>query len=460
MRFEALTDKERARIHDSSLKILEETGLRVPSASMLTGRLREAGLEVGDDGALRIDSGTVDAALRKAPRVVRLGARDPQRTVVLDGSRTFVTTDGCAAKTLDIETGKRRPATLADIAASARLTDALENFDVYWMMVSASDVSNETRVPREYLTAIRNTTKHVQMIDMARPDEARTLVRMAREMLDAGLFEDPPVSALISIVSPLRLDPGGTEAALIFAAAGLPIAVCSMPIASVTSPATPAGTVALAHAEILGFATSIQTLHPGAPIIYTSYPSFADARTGQGSYSDRRRLWAAAAAVQLGRAVGVPCFTTGGITDVLAGTDLISGGGLLETSTLLAFDQLVIDDEAMRDLFMATEEQPVDSENLALDLIRSVGPGGHFLAQKHSARHIREYPTHRYTGADRPIEPDTPGAAQSDPLAAAGAEVRRILSEHVVPALPEDLEKRLEGLVAGQSAPSAVSSRR
>jgi trimethylamine:corrinoid methyltransferase-like protein len=193
---------------------------------------------------------------------VRLGARDDARSLLLDGRHTFAATDGCASKAVDPESGEIRPSVLADVARSARLADALPEFDLYWMMVSAQDVPRETRVAREYLTALQNTTKPVQMIDMARRDEATALVRMASVLSDAGVVKGPPVSALISVVSPLRLDPDGLGAALAFAAAKLPIVACSMPIASVTAPATPAGDLLIGHAECLALITILQALHP------------------------------------------------------------------------------------------------------------------------------------------------------------------------------------------------------
>jgi len=296
MRVEALTAKEIEQVHDAALHMLAEIGMKLPADSALAARLREAGLETTGDDRLRLPRAAVEAAVERAPRVVRLGTRNPSRKIVLDGSRTYAATDGCGSHTLDLETGSVRPAVLADVAASARLTDALDEYDVYWMMVSAHDVPRASRVACEYLAALQNTTKHVQMIDVSRASEARLLVRMARELRDAGVMEEPPVSMLISVVSPLRFEPDSTEAALEFAAAGLPVVACSMPIAAVTAPATPHGMILMAHAEVLGFTTLIQILHPGSPVIYCAFPAFADPRTGTTNYSDPRIFWAAAAA--------------------------------------------------------------------------------------------------------------------------------------------------------------------
>ena len=474
MYFEALTHAERETIHRGALTTLAETGLHLPSASRVASRLREAGVEVGRDDRLRLTPQRVETALRCAPHVVRLGARDPRRTAVLDGSRTYTTTDGCGASTLDLESGARRPSVLADLEASARLADALDRYHVYWTMVSAHDVPAEQRVAREYLAALRNTTKPIQLIDVARPEEAAMVARMAGVLRERLGLPDPLVSMLISVVSPLRLDPAGTEAALTFAAAGLPVIACSMPMSSVTAPATALGTVTLAHAEVIGFIAVLQILCPGAPAIYCSFPAFAHPRTGITNYRDPRRGFVAAAATQLGRDMKLPCFASGEESALIARSDLVCFGGLLEVSTLLSFAQMVIDDEILRDMALAAASPEVNAESLALSVIRDVGPGGHYLTQPHTARHIREFVTHRFSAPDRPIEPaaaQATGAAVAGGATAAGAgkadgaraakptpdeealrEARRLIGSHSVPALPREVDRALEEIIAGRAS--------
>jgi trimethylamine---corrinoid protein Co-methyltransferase len=431
MPFQALSADERSRIHEAALALLEDTGLAGPPA--LLRRLAEAGVGSIAGERLRLAAGTVAAALRTAPRRVRLGARDGARDVLLDGSRTWAATDGCAAKVRDLGAASPRPATLADVASSARLADALPEFDLYWMMVSAQDVPRERRVPAEYFTALRSTSKHVQMIDVARRDEAERLVAMARLLAEAGVVRGPAASALISVVSPLRLDPDGTEAALALAAAGLPVVCCSMTIAGVTAPATPAGNLLLSHAESLALITILQVLHPGAPVIYCSFASFADPHTGATNYDDPRAPWTAAATAELGRGIGVPCFSSGGLLALMAGPDLVSGGGLIETSTVLSHEQMVLDAAALRDGRHAATKPPFDDEALALDEIREAAPSGHFLTRRHTLKHMKMLGLGQAGAAQ-----DREGAVR---------EARRLLATHEVPPLPAPVETALAELV-------------
>ena len=460
MRFEALTERETTAIHQAGLGILEEVGLHLPPASILAARLRETGLKVSPEGRLRLSRSFVETALAEAPRVVRLGGRDGRATAVLDGRRTFFTTDGCGAWTIDPDTEKRRPSTLDDVARSARLTDALERYDVYWMMVSAGDAPPPVRAAREYLAAARNTTKHVQMIDVHRPEEAAAIIGMARVLRDSGAATEAPVSMLNSVVSPLRLDPGGTEAALAFAAAGLPVAACSMPIASVTAPATAPGSLLMSHTEIIGFTALIQTLHPGAPVIYTAFPAFADARTGITNYRDPRRWWAAAAATQMGQSVGMPVFTSGELASLLEHPDMLCFGGLLEVSTVLSMEQLVIDHEIVRDMLLSAAAQPVDDETLGVEVVREVGPGGHFLARRHTQRHIREFVVPKFSEPSRPVERSEDAVTRGGAGSPAHREALRLIATHTVPPIEARAEAAMErfttepALAAGPSRPS------
>jgi trimethylamine--corrinoid protein Co-methyltransferase len=319
-------------------------------------------------------------------------------------------------------------------------------------MVSAQDVPLASRVAREYLTALQNTTKHVKMIDVTRPAEAAALARMARELQDAGVIEEPAVSMLISVVSPLLLELEATEAALEAAAARLPVAVCSMPISSITAPATLHGTVLMAHADILGLITIMQTLNPGAPVIYCSFPVFADPRTGSVNYSDRRSFWVIGAAAQMGRSLDIPCFTSCDLSSLTVGSDLVSTGGLLEVSTLLSFEQVVLENESLRNWRLAMAPQEVNAETLALDVIREVGPGGSFLAQRHTATHIREFRAPRF------VEPDYPGGkvhgapSKGSSWEQARAEARRLLDSHQVEPLPPRVLSSLERIVESTTA--------
>jgi len=452
MRFSVLSGEEEKRIHEAALCVLEEIGLDVARPSLLS-KLEERGFPTPTADRVQIPRKRIEDALARAPQRVTLGARAAAKQAVLDGTRCFTATGGCGSKTLDMDTDVVRPASLADVAASARLADGIEEFDVYWTMVSAQDVDPGTRVARGFLAALQNTMKPIQIIDACNPAEAETLAAMARQLASAGVMHGPRVSMLNSVVTPLRLDPDGTEAALVFAREDLPVVCCSMPIGGVTAPATAAGTVMLAHAEVLAFVTLLQSFHPGCPLIYCPFPVFADPRTGITNYWDPRGEWMYCASLQLGRSTGLPCFGSDYLFSLVSVPDLSSGGGMLETSTVLSFEQLVIDAERVRDARISVSPQDTGPEALAVDVVRRVGPGGHFLGQRHTASHMKEFPISKFAGStyevhDRTRDAETPTQRTRNE---ARREARRILQTHRVKPLPEALEAALLKIATAQT---------
>ena len=445
MQVEALTPKQRDEIHEAALCVLEEIGLQIESPS-LAAQLKDRDFPFEAEDRLLIPRARVQQALESAPGEVELGARSPEKRAVLDGTRTYLANDGCGSKTLDMQTNRIRPATLSDVASSARLVDSLEHIDVYWSIVSPHDVEPTQRVARGYLAALQNTLKPLQVVDAGTPEEAETLARMAREIRSAGAMHGPPASIVSAVVTPLRLDPGGTQAALIFAREGLPVVCTSMPIAGVTAPATPAGNVMLAHAEVLAFATILQSCHPGCPLVYSGLPTFADARTGSANYADPRSPWADCAATELSRSTGLPCLTNPSMLNLAHVPDLCAGGGLLETSTVLSFEQLLIDDEIMGNRKIQLLAQDTGPESLAVDVLREVGPGGHFLAQRHTAQHMRDFASSRFGVSTGGII-DGPERRAAPARERARDEARRRIQSHEVEPLPEALEAALLEIV-------------
>jgi trimethylamine--corrinoid protein Co-methyltransferase len=453
MRFSVLSQAEEKRIHEAALCVLEEIGLAVARPSLLS-KLAAQGFPTPADDRVRIPRASVEAALSRAPRHVQLGARAAEKQVVLDGTRCFTATGGCGSKTLDMDTDELRPASLADVAASARLADGIEEYDVYWTMVSAQDVDPATRVARGFLAALQNTVKPIQVIDACNAEEAETLAEMARQLSAASVMHGSPVSMLNSVVTPLKLDPDGTEAAMVFAREQLPVVCCSMPIGGVTAPATAAGTVMLAHAEVLAFVTLLQSFYPGCPLIYCPFPVFADPRTGITNYLDPRGEWLYCASLQLGRSTGLPCFGSNYLFSLVSVPDLSSGGGMLETSTVLSFEQLVIDAEHLRAARISVVAQDTGPEALAVDVVRKVGPGGHFLGQRHTASHMKEYPITKFSGAAYEVHDKTHSGEMSPTERTrrdARREARRILETHRVEPLPKELEATLMKIATTQT---------
>jgi len=454
-------------IHWATLDVLENTGIRIHSKNALK-ILGDAGATVDYEKNLaKIPAYLVEETLRKAPKHIRLHARNPRYDVKLDGRHVYFSTDGIGIATIDFETGEKRDSTKNDVATAAILTDALEDLHIYWPIVVASDVPTHAHVLHELEASLSNTEKPVTMDATSKLEEAIYLVKMLAAVVggEEELRKRPIAHAFECTVSPLILDEGATDAALEFSRAGIPVAFMGMPHAGITAPITLAGTMVVNNAEVLSSFTIIQMANPGAPIMYSAVPSMPDLRTGLYSGGTPESALLFAAGAEMARYYGVPSMVGGfgpsakapgpqaafesvffALTPALVGADILCGVGLLDGDTLLSLEQFMIDYEIGTILLRLIRGFDVNEETLALDLINKVGPGGNYLTEKHTLDHVREC-----------WQPTISNVSSYDAWAAAGSKsvvqtarekVKAILETHKPIPLDPTVQKKVSQIVS------------
>jgi trimethylamine--corrinoid protein Co-methyltransferase len=271
----------------------------------------------------------------------------------------------------------------------------------------------------------------------------------------------PPLSLLVCTIAPLAQDEGGMESALHFAEHGLPVGFMSMANTGSTAPATVAGTIALADAEIVAAMVLIQLAHPGAPVFHSLMPGIMHPRTGDymGTAWEAELFYPAG--VELAHTWGVP--TLAGIYGsdaqtpgwqsaadaatvlllcALCGADTGSGMGLLESCTLLWPEAVVLDSDIYHRVRIDLAGIDTSREALALDVIKAVGPRGHFLTQSHTRDQTRQ---RMFSGlTNQPI----PGGGYRDATEVARHTLEWILENHhpmpLDPAQKGDLDRILQ----------------
>ena len=120
------------KIHTATLDVIESVGLRFPSSRALD--VLEAHGAAVDRATMiaKIPGHVIEDALKQAPPIYTLAARDPSQDLPLDGQHVFLGTDGCGVEVIDAFTGERRRATKQDSADCARMADALEEVGFWW----------------------------------------------------------------------------------------------------------------------------------------------------------------------------------------------------------------------------------------------------------------------------------------------------------------------------------------
>ncbi|RWC22345.1 trimethylamine methyltransferase family protein [Mesorhizobium sp.] len=398
-----------AAIHDTALRVLEELGIKVllPEARHV---LAGSGALVDEDSQMvRIGRDLVEAALASAPRSILAhgGARD--RDLMLElGSMTFLAGAG-APNVTDLERG-RRPGTLA---AYKELTKLIQHFDVLHMLcpsIEPQDVDNRFRhyaVNRAQLT-LSDKFPFVFARGTLQVDDSFEMVRLARGLSEDEFRAGAHCYTVINTNSPRQLDIPMAQGIIDFARAGQVSIITPFCLAGAMAPITVAGALTLQHAEALAGLTLAQIVRPGAPVVYGSFSSNVDMKSGAPAFGTPEHVKATLGAGQLARFTGLPWRSGGGsaanISDaqaahetqfalwgsVLAGaTVCIHAAGWLEGGLSVSYEKLITDIEALQTVAELCARTPGDEDSIGFEAIAEVQPGGHFFSAGHTMARYR-----------------------------------------------------------------------
>lgn len=453
-----LDESDVKRIHTATLEIIESTGIRFPSKKALD-IWRAHGAHVDHDTMIvKVPAHIIEEALKKAPPGFTLAARDPSLDLPLDGNHVYVGTDGCGVEIIDIESGGRRRSYLRDVGQIARVADAMEEIAFHFAPVAAQDCPAETRGLHELAAIWQNSTKHVQTESIYNEQEARASIEMT-SILAGGrnaLRERPLLSIMECTISPLAHDAGSLEAALVAAEAGVPVGFMTMASCASTAPTTMAGNLVVGNAEVISALALIQLVYPGAPVYYAAAQTAMDLRSGAYTGGGPEDFLFGAATNKLADFYNLPLsmgsFATGakepdwqaGIENCLSTfmasavmSDMLLGVGLLNGSTIWSYEQMMKDCEIFGIIRKMMDGIIVNDVTLALDVIKDIGPAGHFLTHEHTVKRMRELWVSGLFDRRPYAEWEQKGDGASD---WAREKARNILATHQ----PEPLDPKLE----------------
>ncbi len=439
-----LSDEQLRQLRSATLEVVAEIGVHCPSEVALS-IYAEHGAQVDFASRIvKIPPDVVLEALSHAPRYYVMGARSSEHDLALDGTRTYIATDGCGVETMDFVTRQRRRSCKADVADMARVADSLPSIGFYWPIVSAQDYP-ATAPLHELDASFSNTVKHVQSETIMGADLAGYAVEMVRVVAgnEDNLRLRPPLSLLVCCIAPLGLDRDGIEAALTFACAGLPVGFMSMANVGSTGPATPAGTLVTGDAETVAALVLIQMAYPGTPVFHSLMPGVMHPRTGGYLATAWEGTLLYPVGVELAHQWGVPSLAGVFATDApkpgwqsagdaasslmlcaLVGAETGSGMGLLESCRLLYPESIVLDSDIYYRVRIEAAGLNTGEAELAVDVLREVAPRGHFLKHRHTRENMR-----RRLFSDLVNQPATDGS-QRDPVEVAREKVERIIKDH------------------------------
>jgi trimethylamine--corrinoid protein Co-methyltransferase len=469
--YKPLSEADIDNIHATVLRVFDEIGVQV-NHSEARDVFKKAGAAVDEETRIvKFPNDMVMELVEKAPSEVRLCGREPDGSLdcVIGGTRVYLGTGGTALNVQDPGSNESRPSQLKDIVDMARVVDALENIHLYMLNVFPHDVDSADIDVNRFGAALNHTRKHV-MGGVYSVEGIRNVIRMA-EMIAGSrekLLERPFISMVTCIISPFRIDADYGRMAIEVARSGIPLVVPAEPLCGATSPITLAGNLVVDCVDSLSGVMLTQLVNAGTPVLFGCISSTTDLRDMKYLAGAVEMGLISAAAAQMAQFYKLPIYSTAGMSDAkvsdaqagyesaitnllvaLAGGNFIhDAAGFLEFCMTASYDKLAIDDEIIGMVMRAVEGVRVDDETLAFDLLKEVGPGGHFVSARHTRRHMRkEQFIPRLSDRENRAVWESTGA--KDTRERATERVREIMQQPPLAIIPTDVRQTINQSIPG-----------
>ena len=458
-------------IHDTALRVIEELGIKVLNDEA-RAIFRDAGARVDEETLIvNIDRELVASALQSAPSEFVLHGRSADCDVTLGGDHVAFVCVGGAPHISDLDRGKR-PATLEDTRNIIRLS---EHFDVIHLQspnVESQDIPVHLRhyqVTESQLSLSRKPF-FVYSRGSAQVEDAFAMTRIAYGLSQQEFEAKPWCYTIINTNSPRQLDVPMCQGIIDFARAGQAAVITPFTLAGAMAPVTMPGALVLQHAEALAGIVLSQCVHPGAPVVYGSFTSNVDMKSGSPAFGTPEFVQAAFGAGQLARHIGLPwrgsAATASNVADeqsvyeylmsawgsILGGVNMmVHAAGWLEGGLTGSMEKFILDIEVLQTFAEIFEPLASSDADLAYDAIAAVEPGSHFFGCEHT---MERYQTAFY----EPLVSDWSNFGQWSDNGSLTATQRangiwkQILQDFEAPALDQARTEELQAFIERRSA--------
>jgi len=403
------SDDEVASIHAAALTILETQGMKVLSAPA-RARYAAGGAHV-DEGTqmVRLDRGLVAASIATAPHEITLHGATRERDVPIFGRHVaFAPTSG-PPNIMDTQ-GGRRAGTFADFCNVMKLCQSFEVIQVLGGGVEPQDVPLNVRHLETTRAMLLLTDKipFVYARGTGQNLDNFELIKLAYGLSDEQFRARPYTACVINTNSPLALDLPMADGIVDYAAAGQVLVITPFTLAGAMAPVTVAGALTLAHAEALAGLVLAQITRAGAPVVYGSFTSNVDMKSGSPAFGTPEYAKAAFGAGQLARFLGLPWrssnATAANTPDAQAAYEsqmslwgalmggcnfVLHAAGWLESGLSTSYEKFMLDIEMLQMFAEMFQPLGATAADLAVEAVAEVGPGGHFFGCAHTMERYR-----------------------------------------------------------------------
>ncbi|MFN7268374.1 MAG: trimethylamine methyltransferase family protein [Cereibacter sp.] len=401
---EMLTPDQMQDLHDTSIRILKELGIKVMGENA-RDLMRRAGAKVDSDGVVRLDESIVDNALATVPRQFTLTPGNPARQVHF-GGRDLVFGLVAGPPNVHDRINGRRAGNLEDYRNFIRLA---RHFNVIHMIgnqvTAPQELPANTRHLDTYLAnlTLSDLSFHCTAIGRGRAMDGIRMMAIARGATLEDMARAPGVTTIISVNSPRLLDDAMGDGLIAMSQHGQPVTITPFTLMGAMTPVSLPAAMAQQNAEALFGVVLTQLVRPGTPVMYGAFTSNVDMRSGAPAFGTPENAKANVIAGQLARRYGLPYRTSNANASnavdlqaayetamatwgaVLGGANLIyHAAGWLEGGLTASYEKLILDVEILQNMVEFLRPLKWDADELGFDAIRDVPAGGHFFGAAHT----------------------------------------------------------------------------
>ncbi|MFK5977901.1 MAG: trimethylamine methyltransferase family protein [Rhizobiaceae bacterium] len=462
---EPLTAEGVAAIHDGAMRILEEIGIEFlnPEAVEI---LRAADCII-DGTNVRMGRELVMEQLKTAPSSFTITPRNPDREITIGGKNLVFGNVSSPPNCSDLDRGRR----VGDRESFRDLMKLTQYFNCIHFSggypVEPMDLHPSTRhldCLYDKLTLTDKVT-HAYSLGKERVEDVMEMVRIAGGLSHEEFDAKPRMYTNINSTSPLKHDYPMLDGAMRLARRGQPVIVTPFTLAGAMAPVTMAGAVAQSIAEALAGIVLLQLINPGCPVGIGTFTSNVDMKTGAPAFGTPDYMRATQMSGQMARYYGLPLRSSNANASntadgqamwessfslwaaVSSQTNMVyHAAGWLEGGLCASYEKFIMDCETLQQMIAYMKPVSVSEEDIAIDAIKEVGPGGHFFGCDHTQQRYETAFYNPFLSDWSNYENWEDSGAVRTPERANGI-WKKILAEFTPPPMDEGIREELETFV-------------
>ena len=465
---EPLSTDQIEAIHESSLDVIEQIGIRFLNETALD-YLQRAGCSIDrSDMNVKMDRHWVMEMVRHAPSSFTVTPRNPQRKITVGDGHFIFGQVSSPPNILDSETG-RRMGTREDFCNFLHLSQAFNCIHaIVGYPVEPMDLHASVRHLYATMDMLVHTDKviHGYSLGKERIEDVMEMARIAAGITHEEFEATPHMFTNINSSSPLKHDYPMLDGAMRLAKRKQPVVITPFTLSGAMAPVTIVGAIVQQNAEALAAIALLQFINPGTPVVYGAFTSNVDMKSGAPAFGTPEYIRAMQVSGQMARFYNVPIRSSNAnaanvpdgqavwesafsLQGAMSGhSNLIyHAAGWLEGGLSASPEKFVMDCEMLQQVIYTQQPLEFDTDALAVEAINIVGPDGHFFGCEHTQKRYK-------TAFYNPFLSDWSNYESWQEAGAvwthdrAHTAYKRILEEHQPPAIDPSIKEELEAFVA------------